>query len=116
MSGEPLDLVRDLLDHELLDADGRPCGMVDDVELAGRAGGPLRVVGLLVGPSAWSARLPFGLGRVAKALVGRGQVRVPWEAVRIEAGRVRLARPARELGLASWERRVGRWVMRLPRA
>jgi hypothetical protein len=116
LSGEALELVRDLLDHELLDADGRPCGMVDDVELTGRAGGPLRVTGLLVGPSAWGARLPLGLGRLAKALVGRGQLRVPWEAVRIDGGRVRLLQPARELGLASWERRVGRWLMRLPRA
>jgi hypothetical protein len=116
VSVESLDLVRDLLDHELLDADGRPCGMVDDVELGGRAGAPLRVIGLLVGPSAWSARLPFGLGRIAKVLAGHGHVRVPWEAVRIEGGRVRLLRPARELGLASRERRVGRWIMKLPRA
>ena len=116
MSQRTLDLVRDLLDHELLDPDGRPCGIVDDVELAGKAGVPLRVVGIVVGPPAWGARLPFGLGRIVRVLLGRRYARVPWAELRLEGDRIHLRQPARALGLGSMERRFGRWIARLPGA
>jgi hypothetical protein len=116
MSDRPLDLVREVLDHELLDPDGRPCGMVDDIELAGKPGAALRVVGIVVGPPVWGARLPFGLGRAVRAVFGKRLVRVPWQEVRLQGDRLHLRQPARALGLGSAERRFGRWIARLPGA
>jgi len=116
MSDRPLDLVRDLLDHELLDPEGRPCGIVDDIELAGKAGAALHVVGIVVGPPVWGARLPFGLGHVVRALFGRRHARVPWTELRLQGHRIHLRQAARTYGLGSMERRFGRWIAKLPGA
>jgi len=116
VSDRPIDLVRDLLDHELLDPDGRPCGIVDDIELAGKAGAALRVVGIVVGPPAWGERLPFGLGRVVRLLLGRRYARVPWAELHLQGDRLHLRQPARTYGLGSAERRFGRWIAKLPGA
>ena len=67
MNDETLDLVRDVLDHEVVDADGVPCGIVDDVELEGRAGSTLRVRALLLGVEVWSDRLPTSCARWQEA-------------------------------------------------
>ena len=46
MKRDVFDIALELLDHEVVDADGVPCGIVDDVELAGEPGEPLRAVAL----------------------------------------------------------------------
>ena len=71
---------RDLLDHEIVDADGNACGMVDGLEIEG-AGAEARVVALLVGPGAWLPRLPVLPRVVARWLFGERVVRIPIEAV-----------------------------------
>ena len=45
-----LKLVGELRDLQIVDVTGRRCGIVDDVELAGRPGARLRLKALLVGP------------------------------------------------------------------
>lgn len=116
MSERTLDLVRDVLDHEILDVDGVPCGMVDDVEFGADDGGSLRIVALLVGARPMADRLPFGLGRLLHRFVRRSPVRVPWSSVARVLDQVRLSVTAASLGLDRGERRVSALVAHLPRS
>lgn len=112
MNDEALDLVRDVLDHEVVDADGVPCGMVDDVELAGGAGSTLQVRAVLLGAGVWSERLPGPLRAAARALAGRRRVRIPWAEVAVTSDRIRLRSTAAALGLDATDRRIVRWLLR----
>jgi sporulation protein YlmC with PRC-barrel domain len=99
-----IDLGLGVLDHQLLDCEGRRCGKVDDLELGD--------VGILSGPSAWRGR--GRLGRLS-AWLGRGRlVRVPWEEVaEVKAGIV-LRKQAAELRLGRGDDRAQPWVEKLP--
>ena len=107
-----LDLGLGVLDHQLVDSEGRRCGNVDDLELEGVREGSPRVVAILVGPPVWRGR--GWLGRLA-LMVGRGEtVRIPWEEVdKIDAA-VHLRRTARELRLGRGDDRARRWVEWIP--
>ena len=87
----------DLLDRQLVDADGVLCGKVDDVELERAADGRLRVAALLVGPGAWPERLPAPLRGVARRLFGGRAARVPWPDVRDANSAVQMNRKAADL-------------------
>jgi sporulation protein YlmC with PRC-barrel domain len=114
-SAHHFDAMRSLLDHELLDADGVSCGMVDDIEIA-RVSGGMAVVALLVGPGAWEARVPVLLRVISKRVVGRQCVRVPFEQVAKIDEVVRLKSPAASLGLGVADGRAGKWLARLPKS
>jgi sporulation protein YlmC with PRC-barrel domain len=79
----------ELLDHEIVDADGNACGMVDGLEIEG-SGAQAHVVALLVGPGAWLPRLPALPRVIARWLFGERVVRIPIEAVRDVSEVVRL--------------------------
>ena len=111
---EYTDLARQVLDHAVLDADDWPCGVIDDLELAGAPGEGLRVVALLVGPGAWVPRLPAALARWLPRIVGTRCTRVRWEEVSVVGEYVRLRSRAAALGLGSTDRRLGVLVARLP--
>ena len=51
-----LDLGLGILDHQLLDSEGRRCGNVDDLEIEGGPGETPRVVAILSGPDVWRSR------------------------------------------------------------
>ena len=108
-----LDLALGVLDHQLLDADGRRCGKVDDLELEGIREGDPRVAAILAGPSAWRGR--GRVGQIAAAVAGRARlVRVPWgEVAEVDAG-VRLRRKAHELRLGRGDDRARGLVEKLP--
>ncbi len=107
-----IDLGLGVLDHQLIDSEGRRCGNVDDLELEGVAAGEPRVVAILTGPPAWRGR--GFLGRFAASVARGGLVRIPWEEVdKIESG-VRLRRTAQELRLGRGDDRVRRWLEKLP--
>ena len=107
-----IDLARGLLDHQLLDSEGRRCGKVDDLELENVRDGAPQVAALLVGPSAWRGR--GRLGRLA-ARIGRGRlVRVPWSEVDEIRSGLHLRRTARELRLGRGEDRARTWIERIP--
>ena len=114
MNVENVDLVRMVLDHEVVDADDVPCGMVDDLELEGGAGSKLTVVALLIGPAAWTARLPWFFPEVARFFVGRGQHRIPWTEAAVVGDRIKLKSTAGALGLDAADRRVGKWLGKVP--
>jgi sporulation protein YlmC with PRC-barrel domain len=108
----PIDLGLGLLDHQLVDSEGRRCGKVDDLELEGVAEGSPHVAALLVGPPAWRGR--GRLGRLAAALARGRIVHVPWgEVAEVHSG-VTLRKTARELRLGRGDDRARPLVERLP--
>lgn len=108
-----LDLGFGILDHQLVDVDGRRCGKVDDLELEGGPGETPVVTAILVGAGAWKGR--GRLGRLAARIAGGEKtVRIPWETVgEIKSG-VALTRNARELGLGKGDDRAAPWVEKIP--
>jgi sporulation protein YlmC with PRC-barrel domain len=116
MSDDALHLVRDVVDHEIVDVHQLPCGVVDDVELEFVPGRGFRVVALLVGPGAWQRRLPTWMAKVAGWIAGREEVRVAWSEVAFIGERVALRKTAAELGLGAADRRWGARIARVPGA
>jgi sporulation protein YlmC with PRC-barrel domain len=109
-----LDLVFGLLDHQIVDSEGRRCGNVDDLEIEGGPGETPVVTVILVGPGAWRRR--GRLGRLASRLGGGKIVRVPWNAVAEIKSGIELSKTAGELGLGKGDDRVARWVEKVPGA
>ena len=108
------DLYRQVLDHAVLDADDWLCGVVDDLEVEGDVGEPLRVTALLVGPGAWVPRLPALLSALLPKLAGTRCVRVPWSEVCVVGEHIRLRSRAAELGLGTADRKLGLRLAKLP--
>ena len=107
-----IDLGLGILDHQLLDSEGRRCGNVDDLELEGVRDGSPRVVAILSGPPAWRGR--GRLGRLA-AWLARGElVRIPWEEVAAVKAHVELRKTAAELGLGKGDDRLRPYVEKIP--
>jgi hypothetical protein len=99
-------LVSELLDLPLVDKDGRTCGIVDDVEFDGAPGGPLALKALLVGPGAYSGRLPRWAFALVSLVAGDRIARVPLDKVETIDTAVHLTCPAEEVGLHQTENRV----------
>lgn len=110
-----LDLLRDVLDHEIVDVDGVACGMVDDIEFVGTPRG-LAVAALLVGPGAWGPRLPALLAVIGHWIFGDSRVRVPWDHVAEVSEVIRLSVKASEVRLGKSDRKVRRWLTHLPKS
>src|SRR5207249_11410211 len=66
------DLGLNVLDHQLLDAEGRRCGKVDDLALEGGPGEDLELAAMLCGPGVWRGRAGL-TGRIAAWLGGRSE-------------------------------------------
>jgi len=109
----PLHLLREVLDHEVVDRDNVSCGVVDDLELHWSERGP-SVVALLMGPGAWIPRLPKCLHAAAYRIFGAALVRVPWSDVAQVEEVIRLNSPARAWGAGRLDERTARWIARLP--
>src|SRR3954468_14403294 len=107
------DLAGQVLDHTVVDSEDTPCGKVDDVEIDGDIGGPLRVKALLVGTGAWIPRLPAIVGSVARKLFRVETVKVPWEQVERVTPKIKLRGTAAELGLAKADRRAARRMAKI---
>jgi sporulation protein YlmC with PRC-barrel domain len=110
MRGDEVDLGLRLLDDQLIDAEGRRCGRVDDIELEGGPGTQARVAALLSGAGAWRWRAPRRLAGVFGAVTPPFVHRIPWEDVDDVATTVKLARSAAALGLGTEDGRAVRWV------
>ena len=108
-----IDLGLGVLDHQLVDRDGRNCGNADDLELTGVSSGEPEVVEILVGGNAWRGRGLFG--RLAAAVSGDA-VHVPWSEVEEVSSVVKLKRPAAELRLGRGDDRAARLVKWIPGA
>jgi sporulation protein YlmC with PRC-barrel domain len=111
---DPLKLLSEVRDLQIVDRDGRNCGICDDIELDGGPGEPLRVAALLVGPGAYARRLPRWASRLATKLAGRRVTRVPWSTVEKISGRIFLSVTAEALGLRKSEDRLQTLFRRIP--
>jgi hypothetical protein len=112
---ETIDLGLLLVDHQLLDSEGRRCGNVDDLALEGGPGEKLQVVEILSGPGVWRSRAGL-IGRVAAWLGGGGVVRLPWEEVANVSSHVKLKKRAHELGLGRGDDRLEPFIKKIPGA
>jgi hypothetical protein len=108
----PVDLGLGVLDHALVDSEGRRCGKVDDLELEGVRDGDPRVAAILSGPSAWRGR--GRLGRLAAAVARGRSTRIAWEEVAGITSAVELRRGCSELRLGAGDDRAGRLLDRVP--
>jgi len=108
----PMKLVSQLLDLPIIDSQGGYCGIVDDVELAGKAHEALQVKALMIGPGAYAGRLPRWAMRIVRMIAGDRVVRVPLSKIRTIGAAVQLQVPGGVLGLQRSEDRVGRWIPR----
>jgi sporulation protein YlmC with PRC-barrel domain len=106
----PIKLVSELLDLPLYDNEGKYCGIVDDVELSGGPGKDLKLKALLVGPGAYTGRLPAWAMKLVKLVAGDRVTRVPMDKVRTIGTAVHLECPGRALGLHKSEAAAGRWI------
>jgi hypothetical protein len=104
--GDSIKLVSEFLDLPLIDKDDRSCGIVDDVEFDGEPGGPLALKAILVGPGAYSGRLPRWAFTLVSLVAGDRIARVPMDKVKSIDSAVHLTCPAEEVGLHKTENRV----------
>ena len=112
---EELDLGLAVLDHQLLDCDGRRCGNVDDLAIEGGPGEDAEVAAILSGPNVWRGRAGF-LGRIAARIGGDGRVRTPWSEVAEVKAHVTLKKRAPDYGLGRLDDRLRPWMERIPGA
>jgi sporulation protein YlmC with PRC-barrel domain len=108
----PIKLVSQLLDLPIIDKDERWCGIVDDVEFQGAAGKELCIKALLVGPGAYSGRMPRWMFWIVGKLAGDRMVRVPAEQITEVGAVVKLKSTAEKLGLHKTEDKVRAWIPR----
>jgi sporulation protein YlmC with PRC-barrel domain len=107
-----IDLALGVLDHQLVDSEGRRCGKADDLELEGVSEGKPEVVAILVGPPAWRGR--GRLGRLAAALSRGSLVRVPWAEVEKVESSIHLKKTAKELRLGRADERLRPLIEKVP--
>jgi sporulation protein YlmC with PRC-barrel domain len=116
MTKEFLDIARQVLDRQLVDANNVPCGKVDDVEVEGGAGGELKIKALLVGNGVASDRLPELCKSISRQIFGERVVRIPWSEVSSITDHIKLTSRAEELGLGEGNSIASRIISKLPGA
>lgn len=115
-----MDLVRDLLDKQVVDRNGRELGRVDTVILELRDDGPPLVAAIEIGPSALGRRVHPFFGRCAAAIekvFGADEnrpVRVPFSRILEFEDAVKLDRMASETSALALEQEARTWVAALP--
>ena len=115
MTPREFDIGLHVLDHQLLDKNGRRCGNVDDLAIEGGPGETPEVVAILVGPGHWGQRAGW-IGRLAGWIGGGQKRRVDWSEVEKVDSAVHLRREASELGLGSGDDRLRPYLEKIPGA
>src|SRR4051812_42706076 len=97
MSRDFLDMVREVLDRQVIDKNHILCGKVDDIEIEGKD--KPKVTAILIGNGAASERLPELFKTLSQKLFGKAVVRVPWSEVDVITHQIKLRSEAKELKL-----------------
>jgi sporulation protein YlmC with PRC-barrel domain len=105
-----------VLDDQLIDADGRRCGRVDDVEFDGGPGRRTTLAAIRSGPGAARRRVPRLLRGLASRLFSDHEVRVPWSEVKEIRVVVVLKKRAAEYGLAAGDLAAKKIIEKIPGA
>ena len=124
-AGRVIDAALELLDRQLIDANGVAAGKVDDLELTELSDGTLAVTAILSGPGALAPRLGGRLGTAWASAFERlhpdedpSPARIPFGVVRdLDGAQVRLTRSRHHLEgnrLEHWVR--DRVISRIPGA
>jgi len=113
VSEHHLDIIRQVLDRQLVDANHNHCGKVDDVELDLKRE---KLVALLVGNAFASDRLPEFARYVSRKLFGRGRTKIPWSEVSVITDDIKLAQDAKEYGLDERKGFIFEFISNLPGA
>jgi sporulation protein YlmC with PRC-barrel domain len=93
-----LDIVRQVLDRQVVDSNHFSCGKVDDIVIEGKT--TLKVTAILVGNRAASGRLPELVKWISRILFGEEDMRIEWSEIEvITPHQIKLRSSARELGL-----------------
>lgn len=115
------DLVRDVLDEQLVDARGRPIGKADGIVIEIRDGAPPRVVAIETGLPVLARRLHPALGRWVLRFNARmriphdGWIRLPFHGLDVRETEIEVPIDGEEAGAFGWERWVRSHVVaRLP--
>jgi sporulation protein YlmC with PRC-barrel domain len=114
-----VELGRDVLDQQVIDAHDRHMGKVDGVVLELREGAPARVAAIVVGGTTLIWRIHLGLAALAeRKLGGHGHVaRIPWKRVVKIGVDVKVDVDAQRSPALWWERWVrDRIISRIPGA
>jgi len=117
-----MDLVRDLLDKQVVDRHGRPLGRVDQIILELGDGGQPRIAAIEIGLVSIAGRLHPFLGRCARALetmldIDRERpVRVPFSAIIDFDYQVKLDLAATDTHVLAFEQLTQRIVRAIPGA
>ena len=114
MSEHHLDMVRQVLDRQVVDANFVHCGRVDDLEISGEK--KLEVTAMLIGNGAASERLPELLKAVSKYLFGDKVTKIPWSEIKVIKDVIQLNSTAEELGLEERKGLVYQFISKLPGA
>jgi sporulation protein YlmC with PRC-barrel domain len=107
-------LLSEVRDLQIVDKDGRNCGICDDIEFDGRPGEPLKIKALLVGPGAYKGRLPRWLYSAIKLIAGDHVARVPWKAIEHITARITLTDSGEKFGLLRVETKLQKFIKRVP--
>jgi sporulation protein YlmC with PRC-barrel domain len=115
LSDKQIDIGLHVLDHQLLDKEGRRCGKVDDLAIEGGVGEVPEVVAILCGPGYWPQRAGW-IGRIASWIGGGRRVRIPWSQVAKIDSAIELKQRATELGLGRGDDRLRPYIDKIPGA
>jgi sporulation protein YlmC with PRC-barrel domain len=113
MSEHHLDVVRQVLDNQVVDRNHVHCGKVDDVLID--IDGP-KVTGIVVGNGAASDRLPELPRWISRKLFGTKQVKIPWSDVLVITEVIKLAKDAKDYDLDERKGWTYNLISRLPGA
>jgi hypothetical protein len=117
-----VNLVRDILDKNVIDRDGKPMGRVDGILVAGGGGQPPRIAAIEIGPSVLGYRVHPAAGRFIAGLeqafgVADGRpVRVAFNRVTKIGSSLQVDLAIGETGAGNVEQCVRAWIDRLPGA
>ena len=114
MSEHHLDLVRQVLDRQVVDANFVHCGRVDDLEITGKS--KLKVTAILIGNGAASERLPELLKSASRYLFGTRVTKIPWSDIKVIKEVIQLNSTAKELGLEERKGLAYQFISKLPGA
>jgi sporulation protein YlmC with PRC-barrel domain len=115
-----MEVVRDLLDKQLIDSEGRELGRVDGILLEYAGGGPPRLSSVLIGASVLAERVHPALARVVAAierligLSGRRPVRIDVSYLKPVGHDIAIGQASARMDAAALEYELRVWLMKVP--
>jgi sporulation protein YlmC with PRC-barrel domain len=115
MKDQEIRLNAQILDREVIDSEFSPCGKIADVEFKGEPGKPLRITAILLGPGAWSKRLPASLQLLAEKTLGKDEIPIPWEQIKGIGSHIQLRSNVYDLKLNQPDLKLAPKFRKLPK-